>query len=134
MTLPSNSNNLFSEQKCVQWYFLVPLEVKHSTISLVCLSCPQTLTAHYTQLSLIFVLFHKKKKWKSLNRVWFFETPMYCILPGSSVHGILQTRIDIIFCSLPSILLYYSCFFLKSLQLSSFPYIPVCLRLMLLCC
>ena len=29
----------------------------------------------------------------SLNRVWFFYNPMDCILPGSSVHRILQARI-----------------------------------------
>ena len=37
----------------------------------------------------------KKKKWKSelLRHVQFFVTPRSVILPGSSVHGILQERI-----------------------------------------
>ena len=29
----------------------------------------------------------------SLSHVWLFATPLDCSLPGSSVHGILQTRI-----------------------------------------
>ena len=44
---------------------------------------------------------HTLKKWKSLNPVWLFATlwtaacdPMDCSLPGSSVHEILQTRIQ----------------------------------------
>ena len=30
---------------------------------------------------------------QSLSRVWLFATLMYCSLPGSTVHGILQARI-----------------------------------------
>ena len=30
---------------------------------------------------------------KSLSHVWLFATPIDCSLPGSSIHGIFQTRV-----------------------------------------
>ena len=44
------------------------------------------------------VSFYRTAKWISygllvLSHVWLFATLMYCSLPGSTVHGILQARI-----------------------------------------
>ena len=41
----------------------------------------------------LMISLYSEKVWKSFSHIQVFETPMACSLPGSSVCGILQSRI-----------------------------------------